>query len=68
MLRRPNGSTTYLTFKRTAQGSRGAPLSWTVIFGLVCRCAFSIIRIPGSDETQRLQVYVDDPAMVIRGT
>ena len=44
LLRRLDGSTSYLAYNRTAQGSRGAPLSWTVVFGLVCRCALSILR------------------------
>ena len=68
LLRRPDGTVRYLCFTRTAQGSRGAPLSWATIFGLVCRCAFSVVRLPGTSDTERLQVYVDDPAMVVKGT
>ena len=67
MLRRPNGRTTYVAYTRTAQGSRGAPLSWAIVFGLICRCAFSTLRLPDGSVPQRLQVYVDDPIVVLRG-
>ena len=62
------GTNRYLVFLRTAQGSRGAPLSWAVIFGLICRCSFSTLRCRVIPEAQRMQVYVDDPALAIRGT
>ena len=46
-------------------------MSWTILFGLVCRCALSTLREPASDETHstahRMQVYVDDPVLVLRG-
>ena len=67
VLRRPGGKTSYLAYTRTPQGSRGAPLSWTAVFGLINRCALSALREPGSPNGQRLQVYVDDPLMVVRG-
>ena len=66
-LSRPDGRDSYLAYTRTAQGSRGAPLSWTVEFGLVCRCAAGTLRCEESSDTQRLQVYVDDPALVVSG-
>ena len=68
MLRRPGREPTYLAYNRTPQGSRGAPLSWTVIYGLVCRLAFSTLRCQVTPEAQRMEVYVDDPVLVIRGT
>ena len=68
VLRRPDGAVNYLVYTRSVQGSRGAPLSWAVLLGLVCRCAFSTLRqSDGTAESQRLQVYIDDPALVIRG-
>ena len=62
----------YLVWLRTAQGSRGAPLSWAALAGLVMRCAVAVAgetvehrrlraRAPG-------QCYVDDPLLVVRGT
>jgi len=68
VLRRPSGRVTYLAYARTPQGSRGAPLSWTIIFGLICRCALSVLRTSEDPDTQRMQVYVDDPALVVRGS
>jgi hypothetical protein len=56
---------------RTAQGSRGGPLSWAILFALVCRLTQSAMprkqrrRAP---ECVRLEAYVDDPAAVVRGT
>ena len=32
----------FLVYLRTAQGSRGAPLSWAAVFGLICRCVQSL--------------------------
>ena len=37
----------YVAYNRNAQGSRGAPLSWTIIFDLVCRCCLSWRVLPG---------------------
>ena len=34
----------YLIYLRTAQGSRGAPLSWAAAFGLICRCVQSLFH------------------------
>ena len=44
ILRLPNGRTVFVVHVRTAQGSRGAPLSWAVVFGLVCRCVLAVLR------------------------
>ena len=52
----------------TAQGSRGAPLSWSVIFGLIGRCVLSVLRDPATPGATRMQTYVDDPALALRGT
>ena len=76
LLRMPNGGTRYLAFNRTAQGSRGAPLSWAVMFGLICRCALNTLLVPDvggrvagtGAAPQRMQVYVDDPILIVRGT
>jgi len=55
----------FLVYLRTAQGSRGAPLSWAAVFGLICRCVQSLFFVgskaaPHSFEAD-MQVYVDDP-------
>ena len=63
-----NGVTSFLAYLRTAQGSRGAPLSWTIIFGLICRMALSALRCPAVPDSQNMHVYVDDPIATIRGT
>ena len=68
VLRRPGKQPTYLVFNRTPQGSRGAPLSWTAIFGLVCRLAFSTLRCPVQPNASRMEVYVDDPICALLGT
>ena len=43
-------------------------MSRAVIFGLICRCSFSTLRCPVIPDAQRMQAYVDDPALAIRGT
>ena len=63
-----NGEVTYLAYTRTAQGSRGAPLSWSAIFGLICRCVCSILRCPVVPDAHAIEVYVDDPIIAFRGT
>ena len=68
ILRSSNGSVRYLAYTRTAQGSRGGPLSWAIQFGLICRLALSCIRDPVIPDAEKLQVYVDDPALAVRGT
>ena len=68
---RLDGVDKYVTYLRTAQGSRGAPLSWAVIFSLIGRCVLSTLR-----ETRKLdsvipaamQIFVDDPWLALRGT
>ena len=68
MLRMPNGTVSYLVYMVTAQGSRGAPLSWSVIFGLIGRCVLSVLRDPAMPGATTMQTYVDDPALALRGT
>ena len=68
ILRLPGGGVRYLVYTRTAQGSRGAPLSWAVQFGLISRLALSCIRDPVIPDAERMEVYVDDPAVAVRGT
>ena len=62
----------YLIYLRTAQGSRGAPLTWAAEFGLICRCVQSLFHSGSSCRRCKfnadLQVYVDDPWSVVRGT
>ena len=62
----------YLIYLRTAQGSRGAPLSWAGVFGLICRCVQSLFYLGVGSQTRskfstELQVYVDDPWAVVIG-
>ena len=35
----------FYVYLRTAQGSRGAPLSWATVFGLICRCVQSLFYL-----------------------
>ena len=56
----------WLIFLRTAQGSRGAPLSWACIAALVSRCIQGLYHTPHGEES-RLQTYVDDPILAIKG-
>ena len=60
-------------YARSAQGSRNAPLSWAALVSLVARCTQSLFYKPRSmgkktTENVRMEVYVDDPAIVARGT
>ena len=56
----------YLIFARTAQGSRGAPLTWAAIAALAARCVQSVFITPDGEEA-RLQMYVDDPLLAMQG-
>ena len=47
-LRRKDGSSRFLTFVRTAQGARGSPLSWAIIFGLICRLVLGFFALSSS--------------------
>ena len=63
ILRMPDGKIRYLVYLVTAQGSRGAPLSWAVIFGLIGRCVLAVLRDPAlgfasGGRAVRLQVTV----------
>ena len=54
----------YLVFLRTAQGPRGAPLTWARYAALIMRLTQSL-----HDPLQvRLQCFVDDPIAVVRGS
>ena len=68
MPRASDGSTRYLAYARTPQGSRGAPLSWSQIFGLICRCVSSVVRDPVIPDAHEFEVYVDDPILALHGT
>ena len=62
----------YIIFRRTAQGSRNAALTWATVAALVARCVQSLF-LGGAKARSRtmgnlmLQVYVDDPFAVMRG-
>ena len=62
----------YYVFLRTAQGSRSAPLTFAVLMGLASRWVQSIVSLPDprriASEQARVQVYVDDPLCLLRGT
>lgn len=68
VLRRPGRNPTYVPYNRTLQGSHGAPLCWTIIYALVCKMAFSTLRCQVAPSSQRMEVYVDDPACLLPGT
>ena len=61
----------FLVYLRTAQGSRGAPLSWSAVFGLACRLVQSLFFVPGSNHKVPFDaifnIYVDDPLVILRG-
>ena len=61
----------YYVFLRTAQGSRGAPLTFAVIMALATRFVQSTLchsrQRDGTPEGM-MQVYVDDPLTVLKGT
>ena len=61
----------FLVYLRTAQGSRGAPITWAAIFGLVCRCVQSLFYTGHTHKRgwfeAELQVYVDDPWAALIG-
>ena len=67
ILRMHDGSVRYLVYVVTAQGSRGAFLSWSVVFGLIGRCVLSVLRDPAVPDSAKMQTYVDDPALALRG-
>ena len=62
----------YYVFQRTAQGSRAAPLTFSVIIALAGRFVQSLVM--GSAPSKHglpeamLQIYVDDPLAIMRGT
>ena len=62
----------YYAFLRTAQGSRGAPLTFSAIIALASRLIQSLISGPQMNrwarEEGRMNVYVDDPIAIIRGS
>ena len=65
------GKEQYLCYTRTAQGSRGAPLAWAAVFGLISRCVLSTLREERHGDSvlpAAMQVYVDDPWLAFRGT
>ena len=59
-----NGQEKYIAFLSTAQGSRGAPLTWARLAALIMRLTQSLF----DRNTVRLQCFVDDPIAAIKGT
>ena len=53
----------YYVLLRTAQGSRGAPLTWALTVSLLGRLTQSLFET----SELRLNTYVDDPIMGVRG-
>jgi len=54
----------YIVFTKTAQGSRGAALTWARIAALVTRLTQTVIGI----QRTRMSTYVDDPIVVAVGS
>ena len=60
---------TLLVYLRTAQCSRGGPVSWAAVAALAARCIQSVFARPGNEvDLARMQVYVDDSWSVWRDT
>ena len=57
----------YYIFPCTAQGSRGAVLTWAAVAAILGRIVQSLF-CDGNTQDARLQVYVDDPIFGIRVT
>ena len=61
----------FYAFLRTAQSSRGAPLTFAALIALAARLIQSLISGPQmhrwAREEGRMNVYVDDPIVVMRG-
>ena len=58
------GKQKYISFLSTAQGSRGAPLTWARYAALIMRLTQSLF----DRMSVRLQCFVDDPIAAIKGT
>lgn len=62
----------YFAFLRTAQGSRGAPLTFAAVVALAGRLVQSLLAGPclhrRAHQEARMQIYVDDPLTIMRGT
>ena len=61
----------FYVFLRTAQGSRGGPLTWSGLASLVSRLIQGLFMGPvptGSKQSVRSHIFVDDPIYAIRGT
>ena len=54
----------FFVHMRLAQGSRGAPLAWCRFFALMARLTQALL----THGRTGMEVYVDDPAVVIAGT
>ena len=66
------GDGEFLVYLRAAQGSRNRPLSWAGVASLLIRCTQSLFsgpaRASGGRPGPRIQLYVDDPCVALRGT
>ena len=64
----------FYVFARAAQGSRNGPLAWAAVISVVMRLSQSLFAAPLGDATRRspedvrMQLYVDDPAIALRGS
>jgi hypothetical protein len=61
----------YYLFQRTAQGSRGAPLTFAVLMALASRFVQSLLCFATSGDAipeGMIQVYVDDPLAILKGS
>ena len=60
----------YWMYLRAAQGSRNGPLAWAGPSALLARCTQGLLSGSGESTNPRgrLQLYVDDPCISIRGT
>ena len=62
----------FYAFLRTAQGSRGAPLTFAAAIALAARLVQSLVAGPKqwrrAREEARMQVYVDDPLVIMRAS
>ena len=57
----------FLVFLRTAQGSRGGPLSWCALAAVATRNVQSLLATPSGEEA-RINTYVDDPLVALKGS
>ena len=57
-----------LVLERTAQGSRSVPITWAAIAAILARLTQAIYMVDPKNHRARLQLYVDDPLLVVKGS